>query len=286
MSAARKAAAKRSVPAPIEAAAPLTLEAELSLSLQGAVLGGERRAALLAEIGRCGSLSQAARAVGLSYKGAWDAVEHMSALAGEPLVERHAGGKGGGHTRLTPRGEQLVRNFELVREEHRRFVDRLNRHSDGLRGDYALLGAPALRTSARNQFAGTVVSIHEGAVNDEVELEVAGGARLVAAVTRDSREDLALHVGAKAFALVKASSVMLMTGDDTAVKLSARNRLAGRVERIVPGAVNSEVVLALPGGGRVAAVVTRDSVQALGLAPGATATALFKASSVILGVAG
>jgi molybdate transport system regulatory protein len=57
------------------------------------------------------------------------------------------------------------------------------------------------------------------------------------------------------------------------------------VTRIVPGAVNTEVVLELPGGGSVAAVVTNQSVQALGLAEGSAATALFKASSVILGVA-
>jgi molybdate transport system regulatory protein len=75
-----------------------------------------------------------------------------------------------------------------------------------------------------------------------------------------------------------------MTGSDE-VKLSARNQLQGQVARLTTGAINSEVVLELPGGGSLAAVITEASVQALGLAIGAEATALFKASSVIIGVA-
>jgi molybdate transport system regulatory protein len=141
-----------------------------------------------------------------------------------------------------------------------------------------------MKTSARNQFAGTVHALRAGAVNDEIELEVIGGLRIIATVTHESRNELGLQVGAKAFALVKASSIMLMT-DAGDVRLSARNQLAGRVTRILPGAVNTEVVLELPGGGSVAAIVTNTSAMALGLAPGRAATAVFKASSVIIGVA-
>jgi molybdate transport system regulatory protein len=140
-----------------------------------------------------------------------------------------------------------------------------------------------MKTSARNQFAGIVRVVKDGAINDEIELEVSGGLRVVATVTRESRSELGLDIGAKAFALVKASSVVLMT-DMGKVRLSARNQFAGRVSRIVPGAVNTEVVLDLPGGGSVAAIITNESAQSLDLAPGRQATAIFKASSVIVGV--
>ena len=140
-----------------------------------------------------------------------------------------------------------------------------------------------MKTSARNQFAGTVHALRGGAINDEIELKVIGGLHIVATVTRESRNDLGLAVGAKAFALVKASSVLLMTDAGT-VRLSARNQLAGKVTRVVRGAINSEVVLELPGGGSVAAVITNQSVQTLGIASGSAVTALFKASSVIIGV--
>lgn len=263
---------------------PLTVGAELWLALGGHPLAGTRRVGLLAEIARVGSITQAAKAVGLSYRGAWNAIDEMNNLAGEPLLDRVVGGKGGGSTTLTPRGLQLVRNFELIRREHGRFIERLNQQAGGLTEDYSLMGNVAMNTSARNRFAGTVIAVRGGAVNDEIEIEVIGGLRIVATVTRESRDDLRLEVGAKAFALVKASSILLMTaaGD---VRLSARNQLGGTVGRIVPGAINTEVVLDLPGGGTVVGVITNASVQALGIVTGTAATAVFKASSVIVGVA-
>lgn len=261
----------------------LIVDAELSLTLGNQNLAGQRRVALLAEIARAGSITQAAKAVGLSYKGAWDAIEHMSNLAGEPLVDRVVGGKGGGHTHLTSRGQQLVRNFDLIQEEHARFIKRLNHRAQGLTEDYSLMEGMAMKTSARNQFAGTVITIRTGAVNDEVELEVIGGLRIVAQITSESRKELGLEVGVRAFALVKASSVILMT-DSADARLSARNQLAGRLVRMTPGAVNTEVVLELPGGGTVAATITNESATTLGLNEGAAVTAVFKASSVIVGV--
>jgi molybdate transport system regulatory protein len=267
----------------MKAAASLNVGAELWLSLDGQNLAGAKRVALLARIAELGSITQAAKAVGLSYKGAWDAIEHMSNLAGEPLVERMAGGKGGGFTHLTARGKQLVRNFALVQQEHARFVERLNRQAGGLTRDYSLMESIAMKTSARNQFAGTVLSVRPGAVNDEVEIEVIGGLRIVAIVTSESRSELGLDVGAKAFALVKASSVILMT-DASGARLSARNQLAGTVSRVTQGAVNSEVVIELPGGGTIAAIITHESAKNLGLAVRSAATAVFKASSVIVGV--
>ena len=141
------------------------------------------------------------------------------------------------------------------------------------------------RTSARNQFAGTVAAIHPGTVNDTVELALAGGQRLVASITCESTKALGLAVGSEAIALVKASSVLLGVAD-AGMKLSARNQLAGRVAGIERGAVNAEVAIDLDGGGVMVAVVTNASVDALELAEGRPVLAIVKASSVILGTTG
>ena len=69
--------------------------------------GGKNRIDLLAQIDATGSITNAARAVGMSYKGAWDAIDAMNNLAGEPLVIRAAGGKGRGGTQLAPRPGSL-----------------------------------------------------------------------------------------------------------------------------------------------------------------------------------
>jgi molybdate transport system regulatory protein len=140
-----------------------------------------------------------------------------------------------------------------------------------------------MKTSARNQYSGKVTKVSRGAVNDEVEVQIAGGERIVAVITHESTEGLGLKVGTDAFALIKASSVIVVA-DDAGVRFSARNRLAGTVSAVNPGAVNTEVVIALPNGGSVASIITNDSAASLGLKVGGSASAIFKASSVILAV--
>ena len=68
------------------------------------------------------------------------------------------------------------------------------------------------------------------------------------------------------------------------MKLSARNQLKGTITRVEPGAVNAEVVIALSGGNSVAAIITNTSASEMKLAEGMAVMAIFKASSVILGI--
>lgn len=139
-----------------------------------------------------------------------------------------------------------------------------------------------MKTSARNNFAGKVTALKRGAVNDEVELEIAGGQRLVAIVTHESAEKLGLRVGGEAFALIKASSIII-NSEENDVRFSARNHLIGTVKQLQRGAVNTGVVLELEGGGQIAAIITNESSSALGLSEGGRASAIFKASSIIMG---
>jgi molybdate transport system regulatory protein len=138
-----------------------------------------------------------------------------------------------------------------------------------------------MKISARNRFFGTVTGIRTGAVHDEVTLEFAPARSLVATITRESREALGLAEGVEAAALVKASSVLLMTESD-GLRFSARNQLPGVIAQVNRGAVNAEVVVDVLDGPSVVAVVTLGSVDELALSPGQTVTALFKASSVFL----
>lgn len=140
-----------------------------------------------------------------------------------------------------------------------------------------------MKTSARNQFLGRVTALQRGAVNDELELEIAGGQKIVAIITYESTDELGLCLGAPAFALVKSSSIIVIT-DDAGAKFSARNRLSGTIARLQPGAVNTEVVIELAAGSAIAAIITNDSANALGLKVGDPAAGLFKASSVIVGI--
>lgn len=139
-----------------------------------------------------------------------------------------------------------------------------------------------MKTSARNQFLGTVKSIKNGPINTGDTLDIGGGHGLGAAITNDSVQHLGLKPGMEAYALIKAPWVII-TADDT-FKTSARNCLSGSVVHCVEGAVNSEVVIELAGGRLVAATVTNESIRELGLSEGKRASALIKASHVILAV--
>ncbi len=140
-----------------------------------------------------------------------------------------------------------------------------------------------MKVSARNVFKGTISHLQPGAVNAEVSLKLSGGNELVAVVTMESVKSLGLAVGKEAVALVKAPWVMLMT-ESSDIRLSARNCLEGKVTSVTDGAVNAEVVIKLDGGSEVYSIVTREAVAELGLAPGVSATAVIKASHIILGV--
>jgi len=244
---------------------------------------GEDRIALLEKIDELGSITKAAKAVGISYKTAWDLVNMINNLAEKPLVDRLTGGKGGGGTTLTLEGKKVLKQYEVIRDEHRKFLDNLESRLGDTDSLYQFLRRISMKVSARNTFAGTVTNITKGAVNAEVTLSLKGGVPLIAVVTNGAIDNLGLKAGAEAYAIVKASSVIIGT-DLHDARVSARNIFCGTIAKIVEGPVNTEVDVEIGGGNTVSAVITHDSAIRLELKVGGHACALFKASSVIIGV--
>ena len=243
------------------------------------------RVALLATVAELGSINAAAKALGVSYKGAWEAIEALNNLSPSPLVERSAGGARGGGTRLTAHGEKVLSLLRDMDSDFQGFLAAMG----GGRGRFErfykvfqLVRKWNMKTSARNQFLGTVTTLKRGAVNSEVVLDIGGGDSLAAVITNTSVDNLGLAPGVEAYALIKAPWVIVTTDEN--LKTSARNRLCGTVSRCVEGAVNGEVVIELPGGKAVTAIITNESMKGLGLAVGVRACALIKASHIILAV--
>lgn len=269
----------------------LSRETKGGIELEGALwfhkdeqkfLGGDR-IELLKQIDEQGSITRAAKAVGISYKNAWDLVNMINNLAERPLVERVTGGKGGGGTTLTDYGKEVITQYGVLQEEHRKFLENLEVRLGDTASLYQLLRRISMKVSARNVLAGTVAKIIKGAVNSEVSLSLTGGTQLTAVVTNGAVENLALKEGVSAYAIIKASSVMVGT-DLHDAKVSARNIMCGTVSKIIEGPVSTEVDVEVGGGNTISAVITHESATSLGLKVGAHACTLFKASSVILGV--
>lgn len=137
--------------------------------------------------------------------------------------------------------------------------------------------------SARNQLKATVAAVKAGAVNNEVTLRLEKGTLITSIITSASCESLGLKEGVTAYAVVKASNIMI--GEEGGkLKLSARNQLAGTVKAVTEGAVNAEVAVTLDGGEEITSIITMTSAKKLALAPGKKVLVVVKASDVMVGV--
>ena len=216
------------------------------LQLAGALGHGpaDKRIEILRRVDAAGSISQAARAAGVSYKAAWQALDALSNMAGAVLVERTVGGSGGGGAHLTQAGRQLLRaagEFAQAREQ-------VAAQWAGTGGSAPPWAALALRTSMRNQLPCVVQAVRGSGAVRLVELSLPGGATLAARITRESAQLLALYPGQPVLALCKATGVEMDVHDKPAV--GSANCLRGLVLRAGRSA-GGEVAIELAGGLRL-----------------------------------
>lgn len=236
-----------------------------------------QRIALLAHIAEQGSITQAAKSAGLSYKAAWDAIDELNNLAQKPLVERSVGGKGGGGAKLTAEGQRVLRLYQRLQRVQAQVLD-----SDEAASDFNLLGRLMLRTSARNQLHGQVIAIQRHGRNDLVRLQLAGGLSLEAQITHDSTQRLELEVGVEVVALIKAGWLELLAPQAPATL--GHNCMSGIVAAILDAEDGpSEVRITLPNGLVLCALAPPHALEALGTAEGQTVQVQFAPSHVLLG---
>ncbi|MPM44360.1 hypothetical protein SDC9_91038 [bioreactor metagenome] len=205
-------------------------------------LRSDRRIDILRQIGEQGSISKAARAVGVSYKAAWQAVDTLTNLAGVPLLDRAVGGRGGGGARLTEAGEQLLAAAEALKDARVQAVQAMAAQQGHVQPHAATARRLEVRTSMRNQWPcvvqemqseGQIVLVHlSSAVSPEF--------RVRARITRESAELLGLHGGIAVQALCKATAVSALPRGDVS-EPPQENCWSGSVTRISRGALGDEV---------------------------------------------
>lgn len=255
----------------------------------------DKRLEVLRRVGETGSISQAARDAGISYKAAWQAIDTLTSLSGVALVERTVGGSGGGGARLTPQGQALLDLAQQLALARQRVLD-------GFAGGAQLAGGLGLRTSMRNQLLCEVVACEPVAADDpmvRVGLRTGGGALLASSITRESADLLTLQPGGRVLVLCKATAVEVFAGrwpgdaplgdgapgDSGAGPVALNqnlNRLAGRVDRVSRGQACDEVVLSLDGGGQWVGFAARPFAAEAGQ----PAWAAMSAAALVVGLAG
>lgn len=236
----------------------------------------DKRLGILRRIDEVGSISQAARDAGVSYKAAWQAVDTLSNLAGQALLEKIVGGSGGGGARLTDAGRQLLHAAEHLHAARSAALSKIE--SGPLN---ASIGSLTLRTSMRNTLPCTVIRLKAsmGAIN--VHLQLGDGQTLISRITRESAQLLGIQPGMPVLALCKATAVAVRvrTVIDQAM---TTNLLTGRVTRCPAATRAGEVSLQLASGLHLVGFTE----AAHGLRKGVNAEATLDLSAVVIALAG
>jgi molybdate transport system regulatory protein len=262
------------------------IDALLALRREGRFLVGRDRIKLLEAVAEHGSITKAAKAVGFSYKTAWDAVNSINNLLPSPAFVTKAGGRSGGGAEVTSEGRRLIATFHRLEERLSRISSLIA--EEGLEDqDDFLLWSVGLKISARNIFQTEVVQVKRWPVDVEVTLRVSPEVYILSVVTNDAADELGLAPGRKALALIKSSFVGLAPADLAGAEpppSGMRNRFAGVVRRRIDAERNSEVLVDIGSGKTMSCVVPRQTAEDLSIAEGDKIVATFKPSDVILAV--
>jgi molybdate transport system regulatory protein len=243
----------------------------------------DKRLDILRRIGQAGSISEAARGAGVSYKAAWQALDTLSNLAGTPLVERTVGGSGGGGAQLTAMGTQLLQAADTLHALRAQALAQLSLPQVDTSQTPPQFAALGLRTSMRNQLPCQVVRLTRSGQTTRVHLVLADGSNLVSRITRESAELLGLAANARVLALAKATAVTVVAQVTPLPSTAgASNCLSGVVQRIARAGSGDEVVLQLPSGLNVVGFAP----PGLHLTTGQLAEARLEESAVVLAIGG
>lgn len=254
---------------------------EADLRLAGML--DNRMIGLLRAIEQSGSINQAAKQMGLSYKGAWQIIERANNGAPKVLVNTMTGGSKGGGTRLTETGRALLNLFDRLQCQHQQFIAQLNKSLSEDPDVILLLQRLIVKTSARNQLFGSIVDIQLGAVSAEVRVRLKNGEQITVTTALASIGEMGLRTGADALLLINNSDITLASDADHSAFL-VNNRLPCRILRIQQDEVNAEVMVLLTGGETLAVLSSPKSIIDMGLEVGQELWIIFNSNAPILGV--
>lgn len=173
--------------------------AKVWIEHKGHPLIGQGGAEILDAIAKENSLSAASEMLHMSYRYLWNYIQKIERTMGEPVVDTYKGGKaGGGGAKLTLLGQNLLGEYKRVEDCLDRFLSN---------PDYwEVIG---LKTSARNQLKGKIVSVEKDGIMAKVKIEINVPALITSVITKEAVEDLGLKVGDEVAAVVKSTEVMI-----------------------------------------------------------------------------
>jgi len=173
--------------------------AKVWLEFEGEPLLGRGGAEILEAIREEGSISKAAKKIGMSYRYVWNYLAKMEKALNEPILETYKGGKtGGGGAKLTSLGESLLKEYKRVED-----------YVGEMLGDEEYWEAVGLKISARNRLRGVVQEVEKGVITAKVKIEISMPAVVTAIISKEAVEELDIKPGDNVEAVIKATEVMV-----------------------------------------------------------------------------
>lgn len=218
------------------------VEILLTLKIGNQLFADMRRVELLKAIVQTGSLSKAAKTVGISYKTAWDAVDEINRLAETPFVLTLTGGKGGGGAQLTEYAQRFIALYELLTKIQHDSFTILKNETIPFNDVLKVAAKLSIQSSARNQLYGTIIAIDSNDISGQVTVLLQDKlTRMVAYITHSSIERLNLTIGKEVILLIKAPQI------EFAGRINSNHYLT-RIDSFVTSEHRSEFCLSLPSG--------------------------------------
>ena len=199
---------------------------------------GHGKIELLEKIQKLGSISKAAKEMKMSYKAAWDSIDMMNKASNEPLVMRSTGGRGGGGTQVTKKGKEAIKIFRGLEEAQEKLLHFFQADLDSWQEasqntlDNSLKDAKSyvIKTSARNQFFGNILTIEKDDLSAKVTIELTDKIKIISKITLDSLKELNLMPEMNCFALIKANWVFVSKNEPSKEQAkSYENLYVGKV---------------------------------------------------------
>ncbi len=241
---------------------------------------GKGRIELLEQIDRHGSISAAAKAMKMSYKAAWDAVNEMNNLSSEPIVVKETGGRGGGGTVLTEKGRRTIALYKELEQLQSKFWDALKEVGSDLSVLEQVAAHMTLRTSARNQLVGTVTGVEHSRLGSVVTLRLGGGESVEVAITRRSAEEMKIERGKKVLIILKSSWIRLCKKEERRFG----NRLSCIVRAIERDSRRVEITVEIKGGNTLTVSMEAEEAESAGLDVADRCVACFSRADALLAI--
>ncbi len=259
----------------------MQIASNLTLELSKEPFLLEKRIKLLRAIARTGSISKAAKAIAMSYKSAWEAVDAMNNLSHTPILIKATGGIGGGGSRLTSYGENLLTMYQVLKEEQEHFLKRLEARTDMDTATLKTIGRLAMQISARNQIQGNIEHIESDGLMSKIHVVLKSGHHMVSVITNRSVDILGLKCHDTVSAIFKSNTVRLEALSDHNHK--RENCFEGSVIQLDSGASRKEVVVDIGHEEHLISVLSTSALERLNLSPGSKVYVVINASDVMLG---